>query len=100
VKYLSEDVQDFYRLRIIVTFESGRIYSTTYGPFTKMSKAKEIRTRAGRFWIDRLAYQKKLLALGQLNKDPNFVVKSLRYVIEISPSFGWHSKSDDTYTMN
>lgn len=100
MRYLSEDVQDFYRLRIVVTFDSGRIYSQTYGPFTKMSKAKEIRTRNTRFWFGRLAHQKKLVAKGLLDKDPNFVVNNFRCIIEMAPSFGWYSKSDDTYTMN
>jgi hypothetical protein len=96
MKYLSEDVDDFYRLRILITFRSGRIVRQTFGPFTKESKAKEIRTRMSRVWNPKIMQPARIRS----TRSPDTVVESIRYIIEIVPGFGWYPKSDDTYTAD
>lgn len=96
MKSLSKDVEEFYRLRIIVTFESGRTYTDILGPYTRMSKAREIKTRMGRVWNSTLSRRHR----HNLPRDPDTLVSSIRYIIEMAPSFGWYPKSDDTYTAD
>lgn len=96
MKSLPEDVEDFFRLRVIVTFESGRVHTGTFGPFTRLSKAREIRTRMQRVWNGALDRRNRMNAA----RSPDSLVNNIRYVIEKSPSFGWFPQSDDTFTSN
>lgn len=94
MKRLREDVDEFYRLRVIVTFRSGRTHQDIYGPFTKQSKARELRTRVADSWGFVWSPKRRNDPL----RDPNTQVESIRYITEILPSFGWHVKTDDTIT--
>lgn len=80
---------------MIATFKSGRIHQEIYGPFTKESKAREIRTRMTKVWSGCFSDRRQNPARGD-----NHIVQSIRFVTEVLPSFGWHIKSDDTITTD
>jgi hypothetical protein len=81
---------------MIVTFKSGRTHAETYGPFTTPAKAREIRTRMEKVWSGCFSERRQ----SNLRRVDDQIVQSIRFITEILPSFGWHTKSDDTITAD
>ncbi len=95
MKRLSDDVDQFYRLRVIITFKSGRRTQEIFGPYTKESKTKEIQSRIHRTWAGFWDRDKRIP-----HANPDTVLLSIRYIREVLPSFGWYAKGGDTYTAD